>query len=476
VSLRQFVGNITALSSVNVVRLLAQFFAIPILSRLLSPSEYGVVGMATPFLIFGMMIADAGIGMSLVRVSANDRKTWSTCFWLSLLFGVFVAGIMAGFSPLAAVILGEPRLGPIVLVLAITVLAQAGSAVPGAALQQSQRFNLIAGMEMAAVLTGIATAFVIAIHGGGAWALVGQQLAFFAVRFVLVMTLSGFRPRLMFDWNSVREHLVFGRNVLGTNMLSFFSKSADNLVIGKVLGPASVGLYAMGVQFAALPGMVITGPLQYIVYSQLARIKDDKDAIRRTFMLLTRGLALGIFPMVGLIAAAHDAVFSLMLSAKWSASGELFMIVAPVSAMQAVTALGGTVMMVIARTDIQLRASAEFGFLWLGSLLVSVWFGVWWVAIAYNCAVLLYLPRLLRLILPLIGCSYGTYLGAFIIPAISTSLGVCLFLTIDHYATLSQLAQVGSAVVIAVTGIGASAFVQRRALMRDLKGLQFARS
>jgi hypothetical protein len=80
--------NITAMSSVNVVRLSAQFFAIPILSRLLTPDEYGIMGMAMPFTVLAMTLVDGGIRMSLVRTSSAEWKAWSTCFWLTMFLGL----------------------------------------------------------------------------------------------------------------------------------------------------------------------------------------------------------------------------------------------------------------------------------------------------------------------------------------------------------------------------------------------------
>ncbi len=466
-SLRGFAINITAMSSVGVVRLLAQFFAIPILSRLLSPADYGVLGLAMPFIIFALTLADPGVSMSLVRTPATDRKAWSTCFWLSLLLGLALGGLMAGFAPVAAMILGEPRLGPIIMALALIIVAQALVAIPGASLQQSQQFKVIAGTELAPTVAGIATAVAIAFRGGGVWALVGQQLVFYAVRLILVLTFSSFRPRLVFDWTSAREHVLFGGNVLGTNLLGLFLRSTDNLIIGKVAGITPVGLYAMGLQFARLPMMMVTGPMQYVLYAQLAKIKDDKVAIRRAFIFLTRSLALVIFPIVGMVAVAHQQVFDLILSAKWSESGELFMIIAPVCALQAVTSLGGTVLMVTGRADIQLRNTVEFGIIWIVALLSSVWFGIWWVAVAYNIAVLAYLPRSLHMVLPHIECPARVYLGAFITPMLSTLLGIGVFFGMKHLLEPGEWPQLGFGGVIALVGIGASALLQRRAFKRE---------
>ena len=101
-SLKKLVFDTAAMSSVNVLRILAQFIAVPILSRLLSPADYGIVAIAMPFILFAMMLADAGIGMSLVRTPPTEREEWSTCFWLTVLFGSILAMITAAFAPVAA--------------------------------------------------------------------------------------------------------------------------------------------------------------------------------------------------------------------------------------------------------------------------------------------------------------------------------------------------------------------------------------
>jgi O-antigen/teichoic acid export membrane protein len=472
-SIRKFVINITAMSSVNVVRLSAQFFAIPILSRLLTQDEYGIMGMAMPFTVLAMTLVDGGICMSLVRTSSADWKAWSTCFWLTMLLGLGLGGLMLVLAPVAAQVLGEPRLEPIVMTLALVVFAQATVAIPGASLQQSQQFRLIAVTEIIPVLVGIVTAVIIALRGGGIWALVGQQLAFYAVRVALVLTFSSFRPRLVFDWSSAKEHVIFGRNLMGTNLLGFLTGSAANLVIGKALGSASVGIYAMGVQFASLPSILIAGPLQYVLYAQLAPIKNDTAAIRRAVLFLTRTLALVIFPVVGMIAVAHQSVFDLLLSSKWMAAGELFMIIAPICALQAVTMLLATVAAVVGRTDIQLRNSAEFGILWSAALLTSVWFGLSWVGVALNCAVLAYLPRVFRMALPLIGCSFRAYLNALVVPTILTLFCAGFLVGLEQYVAFGDWQQLGVVGTIAAAGIGICVFLQRRTLVSELSAIRF---
>ena len=392
-SLKRLAVGTAAMSSVNIFRILAQVLVLPILSRLLSPSDYGIVGIAMPFILFAMMLADAGIGMSLVRTPVSEREEWSTCFWLSVLLGLVLAIIVAGLAPLASSIYSEPSLSPIVMTLAVIVFLQAIFLIPRASQQQAHQFGIIAGSEIASVICGIGTAVVIALSGGGAWALVGQQLAFFVVRVGLALWFTPFRPLFSFEFHRAKDHLVFGRDLLSTNIVGFFSRSLDNVIIGKALGTAAVGIYSMSFQFARLPMMLISGPLQYVLYAQLTKIKGNPNLIGQAFLVVTRILTILSFPTVGMVAAAHKPVFKIMLSDKWAASGHIFMIVAPFCALQAVTAVGGTIRMILGRTDIMLRTTVESNFVAILILLVFVRFGLNWTAISYNVASLLYFPR-----------------------------------------------------------------------------------
>lgn len=467
-SLRLIVRGTAAMSSVNVLRILAQFIAVPILSRLLSPTDYGLVGIAMPFVLFAMMIADAGVGMSLVRTPASEREEWSTCFWLSIIFGLILALTCAGLAPLAAMFFEEPPLKAILGALAVGVFAQAVFLVPRAAQQQCDHFITIAGTEIAAILTGIAAAVVIGLNGGGAWALVGQQITFFVVRLTLTLYLSPFRPVLAFNLPKAKSHLVFGRDILTINIVAFINRSIDILVIGSVLGAASVGVYSMATQFARLPIMLIAGPLQYVFYGQLVKLKNDPEAVAKAFFALTRILAILVVPPVGMVAAAHQATFTFLLSAKWEQAGFLFMLIAPACALQAVTGIGGTVRMALGRTDIGLRIAVEFGILWVVVLSIAVTNGLTSTAAAYSIAVILYCPRSLSFILPIVGGTALSYLGCLAVPAVATVISAGLFLECIPLVTLGMLGQVVVAGTLALLAIVWSWFVQRRYVRAEI--------
>lgn len=473
-SIRKIATGAALVSSATLFRVLLQFISIPILSRLLSPDDYGLIGIAMPFISFAMLITDAGIGMSLVRSSPLDQhEAWSTSFWLIAALGFGLALLLGCGSPLAARAFDEPRLTPIVIVLACTIFAQSLTVIPGAALQQTQRFRTIAALEIASVMAGLATALVTGFLGAGVWALVLQQVVFFSVRTIGTFTLSPFRPRFVFILSQIRHHLTFGRDIVSVNTIAHVSNSLDNLVIGNVLGPTSVGLYAMAMQFIRLPTIVITGPLQFVLYSHLAKIKDDLPAIRRMFLLVTRLLTILVLPPVGMVAAAHTSIFEILLSDKWSQSSTIFMILAPAGAAQAMMALGADIMLVLGRSDLRLRTTVEFGLIWLGVLLLSVSYGTTWVAVAYSCAVPLYVPRMLRLILALIDCRLRSYLEVIAAPVLSTLTAVCLHAGFAALLSPTKYAECGIAIGLALATMAFCAALQFRSIASESLSMDF---
>lgn len=473
-SLRRIVTGTAFVSSASVIRILAQFIALPILSRLLSSTDYGLVAIASPFIAFAMLITDAGLGMSLVRSTPlEDDTAWSTSFWVIFSLGGALATILLLLSPLAAYAFGEPKLQLIVLILSFTIAAQAAAVIPGAALQQSRRFSAVAVIEISSTLLGIATAVTAALLGAGVWSLVAQQIVFFAVRLVLTFAWSPFRPRLVFNVAAIKHHLIFGRDILSTNLIAHVSGSIDNLAIGGVLGPTAVGYYNMAMQFIRLPTTVITGPLQFVLYSHLATIKDNLPAIRRTFLLITRILAILVVPSLGMVAAAHYPVFKIVLSEKWSQSGTLFMILAAAGAVQAMMALGGDIMLVLGRTDLRLRTTIEFSLIWFVALLLSLAISrdIHWVAVAYNCAVVLYMPRTLSIVLSLIKCPFTHYLEAMAVPAIVTPATIFLYTEIVRLCAPSLYADVVIAAALTLVTMAICILIQLRPLRDESAGV-----
>src|SRR5205809_118601 len=113
-SIKQIAKGTALIAFTNVLRLLVQLFSVPVLARMLSPEDYGLVAMAMPVVLFLMMIADAGLGSSLVRTGNTDEPAWHTCLWLSTGVGTVIVTGLALISPVVGLLLNEPRIMPII--------------------------------------------------------------------------------------------------------------------------------------------------------------------------------------------------------------------------------------------------------------------------------------------------------------------------------------------------------------------------
>ncbi len=467
-SLKNITINTAAISSVGLIRLLAQFIAIPILSRLLSPDQYGIVALAMPFVLFTMIFVDAGIGQSLVRSKHNDERAWSTCFWLTLMLGVSFAIFIAICAPIAAYFFEEPRLLLIILALTPIVFIQASNTIFEVSLRKRYRFGALATIEIIAIAISISTAVAVALMGGGAWALVAQQLALYATKLFMTFLASSYRPKIMFNLPAITEHLNFGKSVIGINLINFSNLASNSFVIGKILGATLLGFHTMTFLFAALPVKLISGPLQYVLYAHLSPRSEDEELIRKVFLFLTRGLTLLVFPAIGLIAAVHTPFFTLLLSEKWAKVGELFLIAAPAAALQTLIGLHGCFMLIIGQPNVQFRAATESLLASIALLFCTVWFGLEWVVVGYTLSVLLYFPRNLYLVLPRLQCTIGAYLKVFLIPLAITVIGISTYLMAEKFIYTNDLGSVGLALLIGIFTLALGIFLQYRTLITDI--------
>jgi PST family polysaccharide transporter len=454
------------MASVNVFRVCAQLVVLPVLARLLSPADYGLVGIAMPFIMCATMLADAGVGMSLVRTPASERVEWCTCFWISAACGLGLGIAVAGLGPVVAWAFGEPKLSAIVSGLGPIVTAQGLFLVPRAALQQECRFRTIAVTEIIAIGGGLLTAVWLAYSGAGVWALVWQQIAFHFVRLVGTWTSSSFRPEFLFDLHRARDHLRFGRDMLGISVLRNLSRSWDGVVIGHVLGAASVGMYSMAMQLASLPVRIVSGPLQYVLYAHLAELKEDANMLEETVPQVMGIVALLVLPAIAIAAVAHGPVFAVLLSEKWSKAGEVFALVVPGAALQAVTSLAGSARLVKGRTDLIRRSTAEFGVIWLCLLVVAAHYGLVWTGICYSCAVIAYTPRFMSLCASAPACSVMDYMKALAVPVVVAIGTAALYVGSVEASALNDVNKLFAGSCIGLMGVGFGAMCQSRMMRR----------
>ncbi len=471
-SLRQIAIGSAAMSSVTVLRMTAQLFVLPLLARYITPTEYGIIAIAMPFVVFAMLLSDAGVSSSLIRSAGDNLVEWSTSFWFIIGLGFCLASIIGLIGYIMSSLLSEPILFPIIAVLSVTIILQSITIVPNARMQYQNRFPVLASIEIVSTLFSLIATCLAAIYGWGAWALVAQQIVHYCIKTILTLFISGFRPSLTFVFSEIKRHVIFGRDLLGSYLIMFIRESARNIILAKVLGTHLVGIYQMSALFAELPMKVVTGPVQSVLYPRMSAQQENIEILRSFFLFVSRCIAIIVVPPMTMVAVAHEPIFRIVLSEKWTQSGVVFMFLAPSAIISCLTFLRNTVFMALGRTDILVRQSLEITVLILGALCIFVFHGIEAAALSVTLVNALYTPYILKKLFPLINLGFPAYLSVIYIPITTSLTCVFVYLFLIDFFALDAIYKFIVAIALGACAFGLSTATQYSAIMKEVNYLK----
>lgn len=285
--------------------------------RLLSPEDYGLMGMAVLFIGVLFLFNEIGLGAAIVQRSEVTAAQLSDLRWLILVVNAALCVLLVALAPAVAAYFDEPRLVAIIRVLALMFLMN-GLGTPSASiLQREMAFREKATAEVAGNVVGAVCTLIMAFRGDGVWSLVAGNLV---LRLVTNTLYCFYRPPSFarsFSFNNVGLFLEFGFQVAASRLLWYLASSADVLIVGKVLGSVQLGFYSLAVQYSSLPLEKFVTILNEIAFPSFSSVQNDKETLQRHFLKLVHFVALVTFPMfIGLALVASSAV-DVLLGARW---------------------------------------------------------------------------------------------------------------------------------------------------------------
>lgn len=326
-----------------------------VLARVLLPSDFGVVAMATVVSAFVAIFGTFGLGSALVQRSQIDARHVSAVFWLSLLIGVGIGAVTAAAGPLAAWFYGEPRLTTILLVLALQFPIAGLLTVPQSLLQRDLRWKTLARVELGATALSGAIAVTLAILGAGIWSIVVRSMITHATTAVMLMAIAPVKPRLRIDGDAARQLMKFSLSFYGDQLLKFASRNLDTVLVGKFLGSGPLGVYSRAYALMIVPLGALVTPLFRVLFSAFSAIQDDHARIGSLHLRYVGALALVMLPAsTGLSVAAEPAVLT-VLGDRWLELVGVLRVLAPAASWHGIMGLYSAIYMAKGRTDLQLK-------------------------------------------------------------------------------------------------------------------------
>lgn len=332
-----------------------QFVVMIVMARMLTPDDYGLVGMLAVFIAVAQSLVDSGFTQALIRKRNRTDTDCCTVFYFNIAAGVVLYLVLFASAPLIARFYNEPALVPLTRVICLSVIVNSLALVQRALLSVRIDFKPLAKASLiAACLSGVLGIWL-AWSGAGVWAIVWQTLANLALNAALLWWFTAWRPRLLYSWASFRELFGFGSKLAGAGVIDTVYRNMYQLVIGKVFSAADLGYYTRAQQFADLPSSNITGIVQRVTYPVLCSVSDDETRMADGYRRLLRFSAFVVFPLMMLLAAVARPLVDVLLSPRWAFAATLLSILCFQMMWYPIHAINLNLLNVVGRSDLFLK-------------------------------------------------------------------------------------------------------------------------
>ena len=259
-----------------------------ILVRLLSPTDYGLIGMAMVFIALFNLFYEMGIGSAIIQKKNLDDEELSSCFWIILFSGFFFYIIIFLLAPFIAHFFNNKRLIAIIRVLGLALIPASISAVPFNLLSRELDFDKRAKIQLIRRLSNALTALSFALMRYGVWSLVFGYLSGHIVSTIMVYWFYHWKPHLFLSIRKIKYLMKFGLNVLGSRIFYYIYNRSDSLIIGKYLGEVSLGYYTVALQLSRFPLDKVTSIINLVSYPVFSKFQDDDKTLSNCFLKMTK--------------------------------------------------------------------------------------------------------------------------------------------------------------------------------------------
>ncbi|MFH1976753.1 MAG: MOP flippase family protein [Pseudomonadota bacterium] len=390
------------------------FVTLAVLARLLSPADFGLMGMIMVVIGFAQAFADMGISNAIIYRQDATKDQLSSLYWLNILAGVIVFCVVCASTPLVVGFYHEPRLSKLLyltaLVFLITPLGQQFQIL----LQKELQFNRLAKIEIATVVVNSTVTIGSAFAGLGVYSLILGQLIATATKVALLCSAGSrqWRPSLHFAKRDLKGYVSFGLYQMGERAINYLNSNLDYLLIGSMLGASALGYYTLAYNLIIRPSTMINPVITKVAFPVFSRIQNETERIKRVYLKILQLLSIFNFPMmIGLAVVAPVAV-PVIFGEQWLPSIILIQILTIVGLLRSIGNPVGSLLLAKGRADLGFKWNLGLTVTQIPGLYIGAELGgAVGVAIAFSILMVLYsIFNYLILIRTLLGSCLREYI------------------------------------------------------------------
>lgn len=302
-------------------RFALQFAALAILSRLLSPAEFGIAAMVTAVVAIGEVLRDFGLSAATLQARELSREQRSFLFAVNTVIGVLLAIVVFATAGLMADFYNSPEAEQVAQWMSAYFVFSGAGAQYRASLLREHKFGSVAIAEVASYFLAVSGAVVVATFGFGVMSLVVQQIAYAALSMTLFVSFGRWLPTL--PWRGARQSLgllAIGRDVFLTQVISHFTRNVDSVIAGRAFGATGLGFYNRGFQLVMLPISQINGPATSVAVPILSKVRDRRSVYNDSLVRAQDALLLAMVAVIGAVVIWAELVVRVLLGPGWDAA------------------------------------------------------------------------------------------------------------------------------------------------------------
>ncbi|MBR3771539.1 MAG: lipopolysaccharide biosynthesis protein [Clostridium sp.] len=363
----------------NVTRLGVTFVVSIILARLLSPEEYGMIGILTIFISIFNAIVDSGFTNALIRKQDATDTDYSTVFYTNFVLSVMLAAVLFFCAKSISVFFERPELELLTKVMSSVVIINALSIVQRVRTTKAINFKTQTKITFISSIGSGVIGITMAYMGYGVWSLVGQQISNQLLTTLFFWVYNKWVPKFIFSWASFKEMWSFGSKLLVSSLIATAWNEIYQVVIGKCYSPATLGLYTRAKQFADLCSSNLTTVVQRVSYPVLSSIQDDRARLKGAYQRVIKTTMLLTFVlMLGMSSCAESIIF-ILLGEQWLECVPMLQIICIYGMLYPLHALNLNMLEVQGRSDLFLKLEIIKKIIAVGPLLLGIFVDINWM-------------------------------------------------------------------------------------------------
>lgn len=297
-----------------------------ILARLLTPYDYGCIGMLSIFMVLAEAFIDGGFGSALIQKKQPTQEDYSTIFWWNMGMALLMYAILFVSAPAISRFYDIPLLCDVLRVQGLVLFIYAFNIVQRNQLKKKLNFKVLSIVTITTSIISLGVTIFMAYKGFGVWALVAQNLITAAIPAIVFWFFIKWRPIWTFSKQSFKELFSFGFYMFLTNILNTFGNQIQGLLIGKRYNPSTMGYYSKALGTEKLATQSISSVISQVTYPLYAEAQDNKEMLINMIKRLTMTISYITFPLVFILILTAKPIFILLYSDRWVNSVPYFQV------------------------------------------------------------------------------------------------------------------------------------------------------